>query len=106
MKLTFLGGADGIGASSILVETAGHRVLVDCGLRMGGAKQDPLPELRAIQDAGGLDAIVLTHAHLDHTGGLPVLHAAGSDAAGPGRAVADRAALADRTGFDLEVGLH
>ncbi|MBI4865921.1 MAG: MBL fold metallo-hydrolase [Candidatus Wallbacteria bacterium] len=79
MKLTFLGGADEIGASSILVETAGHRVLVDCGLRMGGAKQDPLPDLRAIQDAGGLDAIVLTHAHLDHTGGLPVLHAACPD---------------------------
>ncbi|MBI3894192.1 MAG: MBL fold metallo-hydrolase [Candidatus Wallbacteria bacterium] len=74
VRLTFLGGADEIGASSILVETSGCRVLVDCGLRMGGAARDPLPDLRSIQEHGGLDAVVLTHAHLDHTGALPLLH--------------------------------
>ena len=75
MRVTFLGGADEIGASCTLLELAGRRVLVDCGVRMGGGARDPLPDLRAIQEAGGLDAIVLTHAHLDHTGALPLLHA-------------------------------
>ena len=70
MQISFLGGADEIGASAVLVETAGTRILVDCGIRLGG--RSPLPELDGA--AGGLDAIVLTHGHLDHIGALPVLH--------------------------------
>lgn len=69
MQLTFLGGADEIGASSTLVTNGGRRVLVDCGVRMG-AGRDPLPHLAAIDR---LDAIVITHAHQDHTGALPVV---------------------------------
>lgn len=76
LKLTFLGGADEIGASGILVETGSSRVVVDCGLRMGGAgARDPLPDLASVGLPDELDALVVTHSHLDHTGALPLLHA-------------------------------
>ncbi len=72
LRLTFLGGADEIGASCTLLSNGGRRILVDCGVRMGGAR-DVLPHLAAI---GSLDAIVITHAHLDHVGALPIVHGA------------------------------
>src|ERR1051326_6769227 len=74
MKLTFLGGADEIGASGTLIEMAGRRLLVDCGLRHHKRDGETLPWLAAVSDAGSVDAIILTHAHLDHSGALPVAH--------------------------------
>lgn len=71
-EIKFLGGAAEIGASSILVNMDGKNILLDCGIRQGGNK-DPLPDLRTIQDKGGLDAIVLSHAHMDHIGALPII---------------------------------
>ncbi|MBI4864206.1 MAG: MBL fold metallo-hydrolase [Candidatus Riflebacteria bacterium] len=76
MKLFFLGGADEVGASSMLVETGGRRLLVDCGVRQGARSRDPLPDLALAQSAGGVDAVLITHAHLDHTGALPIVHGA------------------------------
>jgi Cft2 family RNA processing exonuclease len=73
MKLTFLGGADEVGASSTLVEIAGHRLLVDCGIRMQDRSGDQLPWLAHLQEVGGIEAIILTHAHMDHSGALPVV---------------------------------
>jgi Cft2 family RNA processing exonuclease len=78
MQLTFLGGADEVGASSTLVEIAGKRILVDAGIRISprtsrGIQNDQLPDLRAITDAGGIDVILVTHAHTDHTGALPLV---------------------------------
>ena len=74
MNITFLGGGDEIGASSAIVEIGSARILVDCGMRMSGEHR--LPDLAAIQKthAGQLDAVLLTHAHMDHSGALPVLH--------------------------------
>lgn len=74
MNITFLGGGDEIGASSAVVEIGSARILVDCGMRMSGDNR--LPDLAAIQKthAGQLDAVLLTHAHMDHSGALPVLH--------------------------------
>ncbi|HCV41733.1 MAG TPA: MBL fold metallo-hydrolase, partial [Pseudomonas sp.] len=73
MQLTFLGGTGTVTGSKFLLTRDSTRVLVDCGL-FQGFKQlrlrnwEPLsPALRA------LDAVVLTHAHLDHSGYLPVL---------------------------------
>jgi metallo-beta-lactamase family protein len=76
-KLTFLGAAGCVTGSKYLVEAAGKRVLVDCGIFQGSQElQDrnykPLPA-----DPKGIDYAVLTHAHLDHTGWLPALVKAG-----------------------------
>lgn len=77
MRLHFLGGADEVGASAVLVEAAGRRILVDAGVRMGAAaRRDPLPDLARVTELGGLDAVLLTHAHLDHSGALPLVHGA------------------------------
>ena len=76
MKLHFLGGADEVGASCLLVEAGGKRILVDAGVRMGSGAGDRLPDLARASDLGGLDAILVTHAHLDHTGALPLVHGA------------------------------
>ena len=72
-KLTFLGAAGCVTGSRYLVEAAGKRLLVDCGIFQGTQElQDrnykPLPI-----DPKTIDYQVLTHAHLDHTGWLPVL---------------------------------
>jgi uncharacterized protein len=78
MQLTFLGGADEVGASSTLVEMAGKRILVDAGIRISprsnrGIKNDQLPDLHPISELGGPDYILLTHAHTDHTGAVPLV---------------------------------
>jgi Cft2 family RNA processing exonuclease len=78
MKLTFLGGADEVGASSTLIEIAGKRLLVDVGIRISpksvrGISNDQLPDLQQISAIGGPDYILVTHAHTDHTGALPLV---------------------------------
>ncbi len=73
MKLTFLGAAGTVTGSRYLLELGDRRVLVDCGL-FQGLKQlrlrnwAPLPV-----PAASIDAVVLTHAHIDHSGWLPRL---------------------------------
>jgi Cft2 family RNA processing exonuclease len=78
MQLTFLGGANEVGASATLVEVAGLRLLVDAGIRISNRADrtitsDQLPDLQRINEAGGIDAILVTHAHTDHTGALPLV---------------------------------
>ncbi len=73
VHLKCLGGASTVTGSKFLVEHRGHRVLVDCGLFQGYKQlrlrnRDPLP-----LDASDIDAVLLTHAHLDHSGYLPLL---------------------------------
>ena len=71
--ITFLGGADTVTGSKYLIEHNQKRLLVDCGL-FQGYKQlrlrnwSPLPA-----NPAHIDAVVLTHAHLDHSGYLPLL---------------------------------
>lgn len=68
MKMKFLGGAGEAGHLCIALQTGESNVLVDCGLRSGrGTGPSGLRDLEAI------DAVILTHAHIDHTGGLPLL---------------------------------
>lgn len=78
MKLTFLGGADEVGASCTLVEIAGKRLLIDAGIRIApkssrDLQASQLPDLQPISEIGGVDFILVTHAHTDHTGALPLV---------------------------------
>ncbi|MEM1889211.1 MAG: beta-CASP ribonuclease aCPSF1 [Pyrobaculum sp.] len=72
ITVTFLGGAMEVGRSSILVSTTESNVLLDCGLKPGQYDED-FPALDLI-DIDKLDAVVLTHAHMDHVGCLPLLY--------------------------------
>ncbi|NYZ78084.1 MBL fold metallo-hydrolase, partial [Candidatus Micrarchaeota archaeon] len=79
MKLYFLGGAREVGRSSILVETQSgsrtKRILLDCGIKLEEDEEEhPLLEEKQMRS---LDAVALTHAHLDHSGFLPALYEAG-----------------------------
>ncbi len=72
MKLSFAGGAMEVGGSCIYLRTARWGILMDSGIRQGGQK-DPIPDFRMIQEMGGVDAIVISHAHMDHIGTLPMI---------------------------------
>ena len=94
MQLHIFGAAGEVTGSCYLLTTERAQVLIDCGMF-----QDADVDLRRSQiprdlDAGQLDAVVLTHAHLDHSGRLPLL--ARSGATGPiyaTPATYDRAAI-------------
>ncbi|HET7464129.1 MAG TPA: MBL fold metallo-hydrolase [Longimicrobium sp.] len=73
MEIRFLGAAGTVTGSRHLIDAAGRRVLVDCGLFQGlkalrERNRQPFPV-----NPRSIDAVVLTHAHLDHSGWLPVL---------------------------------
>ncbi len=72
MRFTNLTRRTEIGANSYLLELAGRRVVLDCGMHPKFEGEDATPDLRRVPD-GELDAIIVTHAHLDHIGSLPVL---------------------------------
>ncbi|HWS41879.1 MAG TPA: MBL fold metallo-hydrolase [Pseudoflavonifractor sp.] len=70
MKLTFFGAAKAVTGSCYQVECGGRRILVDCGLQQGRDERDN----RELDfHPGDLDAVVVTHAHIDHSGRLPLL---------------------------------
>ena len=73
MKIQFLGATDTVTGSKYLVREGGASVLVDCGL-FQGYKQLRLRNWEAPPVApGSIDAVILTHAHIDHSGYLPLL---------------------------------
>ena len=73
MQVTFLGAAGEVTGSMHLVEAAGKRILLDCGMIQGS----PEAEARNFDafpfDPATLDAVVLSHAHIDHVGRIPLL---------------------------------
>jgi metallo-beta-lactamase family protein len=77
MKITFLGATGTVTGSKYLVETGSARVLVDCGLFQGAKSLRERNWSPFDVDPKSLDAVVLTHAHIDHSGYLPCLHKAG-----------------------------
>lgn len=73
MKLTFYGAAGEVTGSCHVLDIDGHRVLLDCGMIQGAPadearNRDPFPF-----DPATIDAVILSHAHLDHSGRLPLL---------------------------------
>lgn len=77
MRLTFLGAAREVTGSMLLVETERASVLVDCGMFQGHRAEARRRNANLPRAAISADAAIVTHAHIDHTGSLPVLVRAG-----------------------------
>ncbi|MEM4605698.1 MAG: beta-CASP ribonuclease aCPSF1 [Candidatus Pacearchaeota archaeon] len=74
VRLTFLGSGRQVGRSSLLLQTPQTKILIDCGIDVSAQNSDRFPIFNAPEfDINELDAIVISHAHLDHTGLLPYL---------------------------------
>jgi len=73
MKLTFHGAARTVTGSMHLVETNGVRLLLDCGLFQGRRKETYERNLNFPFDPASIDAVILSHAHIDHSGNIPNL---------------------------------
>jgi metallo-beta-lactamase family protein len=73
MKLTFHGAAQTVTGSMHLVEVNGSKLLLDCGLFQGKRKESYERNRKFPFDATKIDAVVLSHAHIDHSGNLPNL---------------------------------
>jgi metallo-beta-lactamase family protein len=79
MRIGFFGAAGEVTGSCTLVETGGRRFLVDCGMFQGGreARNKNLNALKFGFDVRSIDFVLLTHAHIDHSGLLPLLSVLG-----------------------------
>jgi metallo-beta-lactamase family protein len=77
MQIHFLGGATTVTGSQFLISTDRAKVLVDCGMFQGSPNESVRNRVPFGFDPSELDAVVLTHAHLDHCGRLPMLVKAG-----------------------------
>ena len=73
MRLSFHGANRGVTGSCHLLEVEGLKILVDCGLFQGGREIDEENEADFAFDPRSIDIILLTHAHLDHCGRIPLL---------------------------------
>ena len=81
VRITVLGGAQEVGRSAFLVQTRESSVLLDCGINPGSSKPfESFPRLDNLQfELDSLDAVVISHAHLDHCGLVPFLYKYGYD---------------------------
>ncbi len=73
MRLTFHGAARAVTGSQHLLETGGRKILLDCGLSQGRREQTEQLNREYAYEPASLDAVVLSHAHIDHSGKLPGL---------------------------------
>lgn len=71
MRISFMGAAKCVTGSCTLIETHNHKILVDCGMRQGKDAKNA-PDGFAF-DAREIDVVFLTHAHIDHSGLMPLL---------------------------------
>ena len=78
VRLTFLGAARQVGRSCLLLQTPNSKVLLDCGIDVAGQGSDKFPYFDVPEfDIREIDAIILSHAHLDHGGLIPYLYKMG-----------------------------
>lgn len=74
MKITFIGATHEVTGSCYYLEAAGRKFLVDCGMEQG---PDYYENVEIPVACGELDFVLLTHAHMDHSGNLPAIYAKG-----------------------------
>lgn len=74
MKVTFLGATKTVTGSNFLVEGAGKKFLVDCGMYQGKSQDIRENEDEFLFDVNEIDFVLLTHAHIDHSGRIPKLY--------------------------------
>ena len=74
MKVTFLGATKTVTGSNFLVEGAGKKFLVDCGMYQGSSKDEMANREPFAYQATDIDFMLLTHAHIDHSGRIPKLY--------------------------------
>ena len=74
MKITFLGAAKTVTGSNFLVEAAGKKFLVDCGMYQGKITEELENSDPFVYDVKDIDFMLLTHAHIDHSGRIPKLY--------------------------------
>ncbi|HJO01737.1 MAG: beta-CASP ribonuclease aCPSF1 [Candidatus Woesearchaeota archaeon] len=73
IRISYLGGARQVGRSCLFLQTPESRVLLDCGVDVA-SEQHPYPHLEAPEfNINDLDAVIVTHAHVDHSGFIPYL---------------------------------
>jgi uncharacterized protein len=78
IRLTFLGGARQVGRSSILLQTPNSKILLDCGIDVAANNSEKFPFFDVPEfDISQIDAVIISHAHLDHVGLLPYLYKMG-----------------------------
>ncbi len=78
IRLTFLGGARQVGRSCILLQTPNSKILLDCGIDVASQESEKFPSFNVPEfDISQLDAVIISHAHLDHVGLLPYLYKMG-----------------------------
>jgi KH/beta-lactamase-domain protein len=78
VRITFLGGARQVGRTCFLLQTPVSKILLDCGIDVASQGTDKFPYLNIPEfDLNQLDAIIISHAHLDHVGLLPYLYKMG-----------------------------
>jgi uncharacterized protein len=80
VRLTYLGGARQVGRSCLLLHTPNSKVLLDCGINIAiqeGADKFPYLNVSEIGDINSIDAVIISHAHLDHIGLVPYLYKMG-----------------------------
>lgn len=79
MKIKFCGAAEGVTGSCHLLTTNNHKILLDCGQYQGGKDQDEMNFMPFPFAVNDIEAVVLSHAHIDHCGRLPLLVKRGYD---------------------------
>lgn len=77
MKISFLGAAKTVTGSNFLLEGAGKKILVDCGLYQGKALEERENYEEFAYNVQDIDFMLLTHAHIDHSGRIPKLYKEG-----------------------------